>query len=209
MKTRALVLIVTLLTAQWTLHGLAVADAPVAGQPLAALPFAIGAWTGQAQAPPDAESLGVLRADDYLLRTYRRGQDAVELFVAYYATQRQGSTMHSPLNCLPGAGWESISKQREQVALADGDAIDLNRYVVQKGVDKRLVLYWYQSHGRSVASEYWSRAYLIMDSLRFHRSDGALVRIVTEPIHDEAHGDIVAASFVRAAAPSLFHTLPR
>jgi EpsI family protein len=207
MKARLFVLAVTLLVAGWTLRAVAVAE-PAVRHPLESLPLTMGAWTGQPEAPLDADSLAVLRVDDYVLRTYSRGAEGVELYVGYYATQQHGSTMHSPLNCLPGSGWESVSKRREQVALGDGSAIDLNHYVVQKGLDERLVLYWYQSHGRSVASEYWSRAYLVLDSLRIHRSDGAIVRVVT-PIEDEARADQTATDFVQAMAPALLRTIPR
>jgi EpsI family protein len=208
MKARLFVLTMTLLLAGWTLHGVAVAE-PAVSHPLQSLPFTLGAWTGQAEAPLDADTLAVLRVDDYVMRTYRHGPEAVELYVGYYASQRQGGTMHSPLNCLPGAGWESVSKRPEQVVAQDGATIDLNRYIVQKGLDERMVLYWYQSHGRSVASEYWSRAYLVMDSLRIHRSDGALVRVVTGPIEDEARAETAATGFVGAIAPALLHTIPR
>lgn len=207
MKARLFILTITLLVAGWTLHALAVAE-PAVSHPLDSLPLTFGAWTGQAEAPLDAESLSVLHVDDYVLRTYTKGPDAAELYVGYYATQQQGGTMHSPLNCLPGSGWDSVSKRREQVALGDGSSIDLNHYVVQKGLDERLVLYWYQSHGRSVASEYLSRAYLVWDSLRIHRSDGAIVRVVT-PIEDDARADATATSFVRAMAPALLRTMPR
>lgn len=207
MNVRLFVLTLTLILGGWTIRAVAVAEPPVS-HPLESLPLTLGAWTGEAEAPLDADALAVLRVDDYITRIYSKGPEAVELYVAYYATQQQGGTMHSPLNCLPGTGWESVSKRLEQVALSDGSTIDLNHYVVQKGLDNRLVLYWYQSHGRSVASEYWSRAYLVLDSLRFHRSDGAIVRVVT-PIENEARADATATSFVRAMAPALLRTIPR
>ncbi len=131
----------------------------------------------------DAETESVLRADDYLLRNYRAGDGRVASFyVGYYATQRNGATYHSPLNCLPGAGWTMSEPARLVVTPADGrPAFEANRYLIQNGPEKQLMIYWYQGRGRAVASEYWGKAYTVLDSLRRRRSDGSMVR-VTVPV---------------------------
>ncbi len=131
----------------------------------------------------DAGTESILRADDYLLRNYRSDNGQVASFyVGYYASQRNGATYHSPLNCLPGAGWNMSEPARMVIAPADGRApFEANRYLIQNGRDKQLMLYWYQGRGRAVASEYWGKVYTVLDSLRRHRSDGSMVR-VTVPV---------------------------
>jgi EpsI family protein len=135
--------------------------------------------------------------------------------MGFYGSQRQGDTIHSPLNCLPGAGWEAVSEGRLTIANVDGAGRDItvNRYVVQKGLERQLVLYWYQSHGRVVASEYWSKLHLIKDAIRLNRTDGSMVRVIA-PVHRNA-GDGGAAAerlaeqFTRVIFPLLPAYLPQ
>ena len=113
---------------------------------------------------------------------------AVGLYVGYHDSQRQGDTIHSPLNCLPGAGWQPLEQGRITVSVRDhGTArpapIEVNRVVIGKGLDRQLVLYWYQSHRRVVASEYWGKVYTVLDAMRYNRTDAAMVRVIT-PVRD-------------------------
>ena len=180
-------------------------------------PTRLGDWNGVQQAPFAKDILAVLGVDDYLTRVYYGPDRAgVGLYIGYYQSQRQGDTMHSPLNCLPGAGWEPLSKGvlRMNVQYGPGRAareIEINRYVIQKGLDRQLVLYWYQAHGRIVASEYWGKFYLVADAMRLNRTDGALLR-VTSPFSgtegSEARAESVAVSFVEAMFPHLSNFLP-
>jgi EpsI family protein len=101
----------------------------------------------------------------------------VDLFLAYFATQRAGDTVHSPQHCLPGAGWNPEQRTRITLALPGHRPFPANRYVISKAESRRLVLYWYWAHDRGVASEYWAKYYLVKDAIRMNRSDGALVRI--------------------------------
>ncbi len=175
--------------------------------PLANLPMTIGPWQGHEAAPLDRETLAVLGADDYVNRWYQAQGGAATLFIAYYASQRQGDAIHSPMNCLPGSGWQPIERGREQIAVA-GRVLDVNRYVVQQGTERQVVLYWYQGRGRTVASEYWSKAYLILDAALRHRSDGALVRVTAPVVTSEQAAGETAARFVRALFPFLGEHLP-
>jgi EpsI family protein len=111
------------------------------------------------------------------------------------------------MNCLPAAGWQPLTIGRSEV-VSGATRVPVNRYVVQKGTDKRLVLYWYQSHGRAVASEYWSRAYLALDALRLHRTDAAMVRVISPIYRDEARAERSAMAFIRALLPMLGTHLP-
>ena len=135
---------------------------------------------------------------------------AVGLYVGYYGSQQQGDSIHSPLNCLPGSGWEPVSKGALTVT-AGGRPITVNRYVIRKGVDRVLVLYWYQSHGRVVADEYASRAYMVWDAMRTHRTDAALVRVIVPIIEGEApeqEAEREGVSFVQSMFPLLENYLP-
>ncbi len=148
----------------------------------AGFPMQVAEFRGVQQPPMDEKILAILGVDDYLTRAYFTPQGAgVGVYVGYWQSQRQGDTIHSPQNCLPGAGWEPVAQGLLTMADPRGPSnpqVVVNRYIIQKGLDKQLVLYWYQSHGRVVASEYWSKIYLVTDAIRLNRSDGALVRVI-------------------------------
>jgi EpsI family protein len=216
MRTRILVTFVVLLLAAGVVARADRTEPVAARMSFAAFPMEIGEWHGVPDAPFTKQVLDVLRVDDYVTRTYF-GPDhsAVGLYVGYWRTQRQGDTIHSPLNCLPGAGWEPISHATIHFAGVGGSAEQdqsINRYVIQKGIDRQLVVYWYQSHGRMVASEYWSKFYLIADAVRLNRTDGAIVRVIaTLPEDPDAarHAEDSAMRFVNVLVPQLDGFLPR
>jgi EpsI family protein len=180
-------------------------------------PTTIGQWHGVQQPPFAKDVLAVLGVDDYLTRAYFTADRAgVGVYIGYYQSQRQGDTMHSPLNCLPGSGWEPLSKSALRINVAASAAggmrdIEVNRYVIQKGLDRQLVLYWYQAHNRVVASEYWGKFYLVADAVRMNRTDGALVRVIA-PVADGANGEAAAEAtavrFVKTMFPLLSDYLP-
>jgi EpsI family protein len=141
----------------------------------------------------DAETLSVLRASDYLLRNYKNADGRfANFYVGYYASQRDGATYHSPLNCLPGSGWVMSEPGRVTITPNGRSAFVVNKYVIQNGDHKEVLLYWYQGRGRSVASEYWGKVYTVFDSVRLRRSDGAMVRITTT-INDSKPGAVESA----------------
>ena len=169
---------------------------------LATLPYTLGQWNGIDDSM-DAETAAQLGADAYVTRTYTNGAEPpVGFYAAYYASQRPGVSIHSPLHCLPGTGWEPLDVAT--VSLTSGGASgDVRRMVVRKNLDRAVVIYWYQLHGRIVANEITSKLYLLADSLRFGRRDAALVRLVV-PVLDQpdaaaAHG----RSFARELLPRL------
>jgi EpsI family protein len=189
-------------------------------RPLEQCPIIIADYHGQPSQPFDERTLSILRTTDYVFRVYVSGHGVpVSLFVGYYASQREGQTIHSPQNCLPGAGWVPVSSGRADIvvpaALQDGKptgeaqrAINVNRYVIEKGLDRQLVLYWYQSHGRVVASEYLAKLYLMLDAIRTSRTDGALVRIITPISTTESAAEREAVAFVQTIVPVLERHLP-
>jgi len=172
----------------------------------------IDRWRGHADPPLTPDVLRVLAADDYMVRTYSSGTSSAGLFVGYYASQREGDTMHSPLNCLPGSGWEPLKRQRVPIDVSAAQPIFVNQLLIQNGLDRQAVVYWYQSHGRVVASEYWGRAYLALDALRLNRTDGAIVRVVVPVRGDDsdaaAAAQQVARQFTRAVFPIVTGYLP-
>ena len=155
--------------------------------PLKSFPQQLGAWTGEDK-PIDQETLDVLGPGDFLLREYSSQLDSdptVNLYIAYFPSQRMGDTIHSPKNCLPGAGWLPLENDRISLSLPGHVPFPVNRYVIAKGDSRLVVFYWYWAHDRGVASEYWAKYYLIADAVRMNRSDGALVRIMTTMIPGE------------------------
>ena len=213
--TRAAMLCVLLATASVFLSNARKPEAPLPRTPFSEFPMKIGTWQAVVDPPLDKEILDVLGVDDYLSRAYYKPSvGGVGLYMGYYASQRQGDTIHSPQNCLPGAGWEPVSEGRLQLANVDGAGRDVtvNRYVIQKGLDRNVVLYWYHGRGRVIANEYWSRASLIRDALVSNRTNGALVRVIV-PVSRKDEGNLapaenLAQEFVRAIFPSLDSYLP-
>lgn len=146
--------------------------------PLSSFPHELNGWTGT-DVELDKEVLDILGPGDFLVRDYHNGQQSVALFVAYFPSQKAGDTIHSPKNCLPGAGWSPVHADRVDINVAGHAPFPVNRYLIAKGEQRQLVLYWYLAHDRVVASEYASKFYLVADSIRMHRSDGSLVRVST------------------------------
>jgi len=160
----------------------------------------------------DKDTLEVLKADDILSRVYRDNQNgqAATLFVAYFETQRTGKTPHSPKNCLPGTGWTPSQSGIIDISVPGRTKpIPVNRYVVSRGQNQSVVLYWYQSRNRVVASEYYAKIYTVADSIRYDRSDTSLVRVVVGVDNGDTQSALnTAISFVRAFFQPLKEYLP-
>ena len=213
--TRAAMLCVLLAATSVFLSNARKPEAPLARTPFAQFPMNIGTWRAVVDPPMEKEILAVLGVDDYLSRVYYKPNVAgAGLYLGYYGSQRQGDTIHSPQNCLPGAGWEPVSEGRLQMSNVDGAGRDItiNRYVIQKGLDQNVVLYWYHGRGRVIANEYWSRAMLIRDALVTNRTNGSLVRVIVPVLRkdqgNQAPAEALAQEFVRAIFPSLDSYLP-
>jgi len=145
-------------------------------RPLETIPTSIDGWTGVPGADLPGDVQGVLKATSFLSRQYHRGSNAIELFIAFYAEQRAGESMHSPKVCLPANGWEIAQYGSEQVAVGD-QRFSINRYVVQKDLQRMTVLYWYQSRSSVLANEYMGKALLIKDALLEGTTAGSIVRL--------------------------------
>ena len=186
-------------------------EAVPSSQPLSSLPQTLGSWNFAAEGVVDDETRDILKADDLLLREYRDNSTGREgtLFVAAFRSQRNGKTPHSPKNCLPGAGWTQLSSGDYSIDVGGAQPIVVNRYVVQHGDDRSVVLYWYQSRGRVVASEYTAKFWVMADAIRFNRTDTALVRVQIPIINGDSDGATrAAASFVQSFFGTLRQFLP-
>lgn len=179
------------------------------GLPLAQLPAMLGSWQLIQEGVVDADTQAVLKADDLLNRFYATGATGANLFVASFRSQRNGKTPHSPKNCLPGSGWTPLTSDQIAIDVGRGAPIEVNRYIVAHGDERSLVLYWYQSRDRAIASEYTAKFWVVVDAMRLNRTDTALVRVVV-PIVDknEAAATKAATDFVRSFYGTLREYLP-
>jgi EpsI family protein len=201
-------LVIAMLTVTRLYTASADREVRVPRQRLAAMPLQIGPWDGR-DAPPFADDvLKQLGADEYVNRNYvSHAGVPVALYVGYYASQRQGDAIHSPRNCLPGAGWQPIETGMFRMH-ADERDVAVNRAVVQKGLDREVVLYWYQGRGRIIADEYANKFWLMLDAARLHRTDGGLVRLISPVSTDTVRATEDAAAFGAALLPYLSRYLP-
>jgi EpsI family protein len=211
--TRTLALCVCLIGATVALaQASKIEDTPLRER-LSGLPMTIGEFAGTRAPNLEPAVLEVLGLDDYVNRTYRSGPNHLPtgLYLAYWSSQRQGDTIHSPMNCLPGSGWQPIDTSRIAIPMGETTG-EVNRVVIEKSGQRLLVYYWYQSQGRVVASEYWSKIHMVVNAMRTNRTDAAMVRIVV-PIPDnspaaERVAEQEARTFVQKLFPLLGRYLP-
>ena len=144
---------------------------------LSEIPTELAGWTSVRDGQLPEGVLEVLKPTSYLSRTYEKHGSQLTLFIAYYAEQRSGESMHSPKNCLPGGGWEIWRFDSALVPVRHGFA-KVNEYSIQNSGTRSLVFYWYQSPNRVIASEYLGKIMLVRDALFDGKTAGSIVRIV-------------------------------
>jgi len=178
-------------------------------RPLSEVPAQLGAWRLDKEIPVDAETQAVLNADDTLNRIYDSGVREAALFIAAFRTQRNGKAPHSPKNCLPGSGWEPLASSLAAVDVGLAAPIQVNRYIISHGNDRAVVLYWYQSRDRVIASEYSAKFWTVADAIRLNRTDTALVRVLVPVVdRDEDRAGKTAYGFVQSFFGMLKSYLP-
>lgn len=189
-------------------------------------------WSG-IDIPMEKDVLDILGPGDFLVRLYQDQsqstqndnqpsqslekessaglQPYIDLFIAYFRSQRAGDTIHSPQHCLPGAGWVPVENTPVTLSVPGHAPFPANRYVIAKDDSKQLVLYWFWAHDRGVASEYWAKYYLVADSIKMNRSDGSLVRITTpmQPGESPDAAEQRLMPFVDQVVPRLDNYIPR
>lgn len=175
--------------------------------PLETIPTVFEGFRGYDQVISEEEQR-VAGMSDYVLRAFTRDSlVAFSVYVGYYEQQTQGRTIHSPRNCLPGAGWEALSAGREAVPIA-GDTVLINRYELANGDNRALVYYWYQGRGRVESSEYKVKWDLLRDAALSGRSEEALVRIVVPINGSIADPDALARKIAAELVPEVEQRLP-
>jgi exosortase D (VPLPA-CTERM-specific) len=175
-------------------------------------PMRFPGWTGQRDSL-EGIYIDQLKLDDYLLADYVNVSGrGINLYMAYYYSQRKGEAVHSPRSCLPGGGWQMRDfDQRELPAVqVGGHAVRVNRALIELGGQRELVYYWFQQRGRVITNEFAVKWYLFWDAVARHRTDGALVRIITPvpPGADVSAADRTTAQFAALIAPQLPGYIP-
>lgn len=206
---RSVVTAIVLLGAFVLLRSVSHGEPVVPHKDLRALPYAIGTWSGQEQ-PLSEQVVQAVGVSEYTNRVYvADGNAPVQLYVGYYASQRTGDTMHSPKNCLPGAGWDPVQSGFATISVAGWRRIVVNEYVIQQDQNKQLVFYWYQGRGRVYASEYAGKYWMVVDAISRNRTDGALVRLVTPINGDEVSARARLVGFTQRLFPQLDEVIPK
>ena len=207
MIARASIAVVLLLSASVISSRTIRADeARIPREELGTLPSVIAGWQGRS-APLADDVLSQLGVDDYVNRTYVKDGAPIGLYIGYYSSQRQGDTIHSPQNCLPGAGWHPVSSTIREIN-ADGRTVRVNEYVIEKGLSRQVALYWYQGRGRIIANEYANKALLMFDAATLHRTNGGLVRVLAPVSISTDETKKEATAFAVALFPFLDRYLP-
>jgi EpsI family protein len=180
-------------------------------KPFSSFPKQIGEWAGKEERF-DQEIYDVLGVDDSFVGNYMTQEGRqVNLYVGFYQSQREGQTIHSPKHCMPGAGWNIVDTSSEELTIPgrNPERIRVAKLTLEKGTQRQVALYWYQSRGRIIRSEYMQKVYLIMDSIAKRRTDGSFVRLIAPAEKGEeakAIEDLV--DFARLVIPTLGEYLP-
>ena len=215
MKRWPVVVAVTMLLMTWgSIQLLSHGEPTLSKKPFSQFPLAINdKWQGK-ELGMEQSVLDILKLSDYMMRVYLPPQGGqvratpLWLYVGYYQSQRTGSTYHSPKNCLPGSGWQFVETDQVVVPVAGAQSIQINKVLIQKGLDKQLILYWYQDRGRVIASEYWAKGYMIWDAMTQNRTDGSLVRISVPVTTTTEDAYQYSLGFLRDVWPLLLDYMP-
>ena len=180
-------------------------------KPLSSFPKQIGNWKGVEQRF-DSKIYEILGVDDSYLATYSGpGGSQVQLYIGFYQSQREGDIIHSPKNCMPGAGWKIVDSSIEELNVPETRYKNYKviKFKLKNGIQEQLVLYWYQSRGRIISSEYFQKIYLVFDSITRNRTDGSFVRLIA-PVHNgnEAQVSEALKNFAIQIFPILMDYLP-
>ena len=177
-------------------------------KPFSEFPLEIGQWKG-VKGEMDQKVYNILGIEDYILADYRKtSRETVNLYVGFYQSQKEGDIIHSPKNCMPGAGWKITETSIETIKMDDTENIKAIKLLLQKGAEKQIVLYWFQSRGRIISSEYMQKIWLVIDSVTKHRTDGSFVRLISPVAVDESTTLKVLKEFANKVYPVLNEHIP-
>lgn len=190
MKNSRVILVIGLLTLQAGIYYTISAKEfiPDIG-PWSRFPSVVNDWNAVADAPLDQDALAELKPDDYLNRDYMSGKGRVlNLFVGYFNSRRNGRAPHSPEWCLPGAGWKTVSTRVVSIDRGSGKSLPANEYIVEKGDERQVVVYWYHQGERVLSSEVLAQFYAMPDMLLHGRTDTSLVRVIAPVAGNQIEG---------------------
>lgn len=178
-------------------------------KPFSEFPLKIGQWQGE-KGELDQKVYNILGVEDYVLANYKNNSgERVNLYVGFYQSQKEGDIIHSPKNCMPGAGWKITGTSIETVNVSDDEKnISVIKLLLQKGAEKQIVLYWFQSRGRIIFSEYMQKIWLVIDSVTRQRTDGSFVRLISPVIIDEEKTIKALKDFAQKVYPVLNVHIP-
>ncbi|MFN0279146.1 MAG: exosortase C-terminal domain/associated protein EpsI [Pyrinomonadaceae bacterium] len=209
--SKVLLLLAILITGGITVNWFSLSgESDIARRPLSEMSANLGEWRQKGdEIKFDSAVENVLRATDYTMREYTMPDGRIaNIYVGYYASQRSGATYHSPQNCLPGAGWVMKDPQDIEITTSTGRSFKANRFIIENGIYREVMIYWYQGRGRIEASEYRDKMNTIFDSISRSRSDGAIVRVMTSVGSDEPAAVHAAAELSSHLADNLTPFVP-
>ena len=210
-NSKFIIVVVILLIAAALNYYFAKPDVVLPRKNLSEFPKTLGDWTMVSEHQIDDQSMKILQVDDYLMRDYRNTEgNVIGLYIGYFKSQREGKGIHSPRQCLPGAGWVPVNAEVYQLSVPgqSPNTFKVNKYIIGKGLDRELYLFWYCGRNRNYASEYWNKIYLIWDAMTKKRTDGALVRINNSIIRSNEESLKAQTEFIRLFSPILKEYIP-
>ena len=200
-------MILTMICLRYMSHG----ESILPEKPFSTFPTQIGEWIGK-EKRFDESIYDILGVDDSFLGNYVNSDGSlIQLYVGFYRSQRQGNLIHSPKNCMPAAGWNTVKTTIQELIPGNynSEKIKMVRLILEKDTQRQIVMYWFQSRGRFIASEYMQKVYLVIDSITRHRTDGAFVRLSAPVMNgDEEKASKDIRNFVELLLPILQEYLP-
>lgn len=211
MKFRFVLTVAILLAAAGLNYYFSKPDIFLPRKSLAEFPKTLGDWTAVSEQKIDDRSMEILQVDDYFIRNYRNSNgEIIMLYIGYFESQREGKGIHSPRQCLPGAGWLPVDTSVYQMEVPghNPETIPVNKFIMGKGLDRQLYLFWYHGRGRVYASEYWNKIYLMWDGLTKKKTDGALIRVNNLMTQDLDKAFKTQSEFIKLFLPLLKEFIP-
>ncbi len=173
------------------------------------LPLQLGDWNGQEYFFSD-ETNQVLKADTYAFRKYTSGEGKeLWLFLAYFKSQKYGSQIHSPKNCLPGSGWKIMSRKKILIKTDTGSDLKVNKLLISDKLSREVMYYWFQTRSGIITSELGLKLDLVFNSLKRAPTDAAFIRI-NLPLNQlsEKEAQLVLEDFLKVFQPRIKEVLP-
>ena len=210
-NSKFIIVILVLLVAIGVNYYFSKPDISLHRKSLAEFPKELGDWAVVSEHKLEGRSMEILQVDDYITRDYRNSKgEVIGLYIGYFKSQREGKGIHSPRQCLPGAGWAPVNTAVYRMAVPghNPETVPVNKFIMGKGLDRQLYLFWYHGRGRIYASEYWNKIYLIWDGLTKKRTDGALVRVNNPVIGNTEDALKIQSDFIKLFFPLLKEYIP-